>query len=243
MKKHIVETFNIEQSQLDSAVAQMGGLVEALLWQSFRALERRNPRLAAEAVKFDESVDRIQREVQERAIDIIARRQPIADDLRADDLRHAIAVLKIASDLERVGDLAKNIARRAVTISGADQPRHILLGLEHMTEIAAGQLKDVLDAWGARNLTTALSVWRGDASLDALYNSVFRDLLAWMMEDPRNIEYGTHLMFASKNLERIGDHTTNVAEQIAFLVTGSAPPRDRVKRDDTSTISHIEPAA
>lgn len=238
MSRHIVFMFDLEQAQLDSAVARMGGLVEALLWKAFRALERRNPSLGEQAANEDEAIDQIERDVQELAIQMIGRRQPMADDLR-----HALAVLKIATELERIGDLSKNIARRATTISGAEQPRHILRGLEHMTELAARQLKEVLDAWGARDSVKALGVWRGDAGLDALYTSVFRDLLARMTEDPRNIEHSAHLLFAAKNLERIGDHTTNIAEQIAYLTTGAAPPRDRLKRDDTSTITTPKPAA
>lgn len=238
MSRHTVTTFDADLDLLDGAVTQMGGIVEDLVWRAYRSLERRQPRLAEQAVKDDEIVDRLEREVQEWAILLIARRQPVADDLR-----HAISVLKIAAELERVGDLAKNIARRAMTVSAADQPRHIMLGLEHMTEMAARQLKGVLDAWTARDAVKARLVWSEDAGLDALYSSVFRDALAWMIDDPRNIEHGTHLLFAAKNLERIGDHTTNIAEQIIFLVTGSAPPRDRVKRDDTSSITSIEPAA
>lgn len=237
MNRHTVQTYDRELDELDGAVSQMGGLVEDLVWRAYRALERRNPQLAEQAVRADEVVDQLERDVQERAILLIARRQPVADDLR-----HALAVLKIAAELERVGDLAKNIARRAMTVSTAEQPRQIIAGLEHMTELAARQLKDVLDAWTARDAAKARLVWSGDASLDALYSSVFRDALAWMLVDPRNIEHSTHLLFAAKNLERIGDHTTNVAEQIIFLVTGSAPPRDRLKRDDTSSITSIEPA-
>ncbi len=185
----------------------------------------------------DGSIDQLQRDVQEQAIRMIAMRQPMAHDLR-----HAVSVLKLAAELERIGDLAKNIALRAMTISGAEQPRTILVGLEHMTELAGRQLKDVLDAWSARDGKKALGVWRGDAGLDALYNSVFRDLLARMMEDPRDIEHSTHLLFVAKNLERIGDHTTNIAEQILYLITGVTSPRDRIKGDDTSTFSTQETA-
>lgn len=228
------QSYEQARLQLDNAVARMGGLVESLLWTSFSALERRNPTLAAQAVHTDIAVDRLEREVREKAIDLI-----VEHDLSSDQLHHSIAVLKVAGELERVGDLSKNLARRAMTISGADQPRHILVGLEHMTELVARQLKDVLDAWAARDVTKALAVWRGDAALDALYNSVFRELLAWMVEDPRNIEHCAHLLFAAKNLERIGDHTTNIAEHVRFVVTGFAQPHDRQKCDDTSSITTI----
>lgn len=236
MKSHTVTSYDVEQDELDAAVSKMGGIVEDLVWRSFRALERRNPELADQTVQADDAVDRLERDVQERTIQLIARRQPVADDLR-----HAFAVLKIAGDLERVGDLAKNIARRAKLVSTAEQPRNILTGLEHMTELAARQLKDVLDAWSARDADRAMNVWRSDAGLDALYSSVFREAIAWMIEDPRTIEHSTHLLFAAKNLERIGDHTTNVAEQIIFLVTGEFP-RERAKKDDTSTLATSEPS-
>ncbi len=238
MTRHTVQTYDDELDELDGMVSQMGGIVEDLVWRAYQALERRNPQLAAQAVRGDAIVDQLERDVQERAIRLIAIRQPMAGDLR-----HTLAIIKIAAELERIGDLAKNIARRAMTVSTAEQPRHLMLGLEHLTELAARQLKDVLDAWTARDAAKARRVWNGDASLDALYNSVFRDALAWMLDDPRNIEHSTHLLFAAKNLERIGDHTTNVAEQIIFQVTGAPPPRDRIKRDDTSSIKSTEPAA
>lgn len=238
MPHRTVTAYHSELEELDGAVAQMGGIVEDLVWRAFRALERRHPQLAEQAIKVDDVVDEVEREVQEKSIRLIARRQPVADDLR-----HAIAVLKIAAELERIGDLARNIALRAVTISPAEQPRRIMAGLEHMTELAARQLKDVLDAWSSRDADKARGVWSGDERLDALYSSIFRDALAWMLEDPRNIEPCTHLIFAAKNLERIGDHTTNIAEQIIFLVTGAAPRQERVKRDDTSSFAAFGPTA
>lgn len=217
-----------ELSELDGDVAQMGGIVEDLVWRASHALERRNPTMAEQAVRGDAAVDRLEREVQARVILLIGK-----PGTTGDEVRHAIAILKIACDLERIGDLSKNIARRAVAISQVDLPRQILLGIEHMTELAAGQLKDVLDAWSARDESMALHVWRRDIKLDALYSSVFRDALAWMIEDPRNVENATHLLFAAKNLERIGDHATNIAEQIVLLVTGTSP-RNRSKGDNTS---------
>lgn len=230
MAFHNVPSLGIDMSELDGDVAQMGGIVEDLIWRASHALGRRIPSMAEQAVRGDAAVDHLEREVQARVIRLL-------DDPRASaaEIRHAIAVLKIACDLERVGDLAKNIARRAVAISSAVVPRQILLGIEHMTQLAAGQLKDVLDAWSSRDAQMALHVWRRDINLDALYNSVFRDTLDWMIEDSRNVEYSTHLLFAAKNLERIGDHATNIAEQIVLLVTG-ASPRNRSKGDTTSSL-------
>jgi phosphate transport system protein len=235
MPEHHVAALDLET--LDSTVAQMGGIVESLVWRAFRALERHDPQLAAQVSQSGEIVAQLEREVQDGTIELIARCRPIDTDLH-----HAIAVLKIATELERVADLARSIALRAVAVSAADQPRQIMLGLEHMAEVAVRQLKDVLDAWTTRDARKARKVWGDDAGLDALYSSVFRDALAWMLEDPQHVEQSMYLLFAAKSLERIGDHTTNIAEQIMFLVSGSAPPRDREKRDDTSSITQAEPA-
>jgi phosphate transport system protein len=180
--------------------------------------------LAHRVVATDVRLDALQREIEEAAILTIARRQPLAIDLR-----ECIAAMRIAADLERVGDLAKNIAKRTVKIlSEARMPRAII-GLKTMAEVAALQLKDVLDAYAQRDVERARAVWINDSDLDALEDSVFRDLLTFMMEDPRNISFCTHLLFCSKNIERIGDHTTNVAETIVYLVTGEPMPTERPK--------------
>lgn len=229
-----VPDFGIDMSELDGDVARMGGIVEDLVWRSSHALGHRNPSMAENAVRGDAAVDNLEREVQERVIRLIE-----SPETTAGEIRHAIAVLKIACDLERVGDLSKNIAHRAVAISDGAPPRQILRGIEHMTKLAAGQLKDVLDAWCARDERMALQVWRRDIKLDALYNSVFRDTFDWMIEDPRNVEHSMHLLFAAKNLERIGDHATNIAEQIVLLVTGFSP-KNRSKGDNTSSLDPDE---
>ncbi len=231
MNEHTVKAFDSELQVLDKKIAQMGGLAERLLAQGFDALSRRDPQLAETAVSSDRSIDALEREVQEQAILLIARRQPVATDLR-----HIMTVLKIAGDLERVGDLAKNIAKRALAISGENHPKSLMSGLKHMTELALSQLKDVLDAYMARDAEKALGVWRDDEKVDAMYNSLFRELLTYMMEDPRNIGLCTHLLFGAKNIERIGDHTTNIAENIYYLVHGRALADDRPKGDDTSSV-------
>jgi phosphate transport system protein len=235
---HIVKSYDAEFSELDRMTAQMGGLAEKLLADAFQALERRDPELAELAVGRDRAIDDLERQVQERAILMIAKRQPMANDLR-----HIMTVLKIASDLERVGDLAKNIAKRALAIAGENHPKPLMAGLGHMTDLALRQLKDVLDALSNRDADKALAVWHSDAKLDALYNSVFRELLTYMMEDPRNIGLCTHLLFGAKNIERIGDHTTNIAENVVFLVTGKALTDDRPKNDDTSSVLPERPAS
>ncbi len=236
MTNHIVRSYDAEFSELDRLVGQMGGLAERLLANAFTALERRDPALAERSISSDRDIDALERQVQERAITMIAKRQPMANDLR-----HIMTVLKITGDLERIGDLAKNIAKRALALSGENQPRPLINGLRHMTELAHRQLKDALDAFATQDHAKALGVWRGDASLDALYNSVLRELLTYMMEDPRNIGLCTHLLFGAKNIERIGDHTTNIAENIHYLVTGKMMTDDRPKGDDSSTTLFSKP--
>jgi phosphate transport system protein len=230
MNQHTVKAYEEELSQLDRKVAQMGGLAEKLLGQAFDALERHDPNLAEGAISSDRSIDQIERELQEQTINMIARRQPMANDLR-----HIMTVLKIAGDLERIGDLAKNIAKRALAISGENHPKPLMTGFEHMTQLALRQLKDVLDAYAERNAEKALAVWRHDEQIDSMYNSLFREMLTYMMEDPRNIGLCTHLLFGAKNIERIGDHTTNIAENVYYLVHGRALADDRPKSDDTSS--------
>jgi phosphate transport system protein len=230
MSEHIVKSFDQELQQLDRKIAQMGGLAERLLAQGFEALEKRDPKLAEGAIASDRAIDQLERELQEQTILMIARRQPMANDLR-----HIMTVLKIAGDLERTGDLAKNIAKRALAISGENHPKPLMAGLKHMVELAQRQLKDVLDAYAELDADKALAVWRQDERIDAMFNSLFRELLTYMMEDPRNIGLCTHLLFGAKNIERVGDHTTNIAENVYYLVHGRALTDDRPKSDDTSS--------
>ena len=230
MHEHTVKSFDQELQLLDKKIAQMGGLAERLLAQAFDALERRDPQLAEAAVASDRAIDLLERELQEQTIHMIARRQPMANDLR-----HIMTVLKIAGDLERIGDLAKNIGKRALAVSGENHPKSLMTGFKHMTELAMRQLKDVLDAYAERDADKALGVWRRDERIDAMYNSLFREMLTYMMEDPRNIGLCTHLLFGAKNIERVGDHTTNIAESVYYLVHGSALTDDRPKGDDTSS--------
>jgi phosphate transport system protein len=232
MPGHIVTSYDTDLAALDQTVAEIGGHCERLLTNAFAALERRDPQRAASAVASDKAIDALERTLQDQAIRMIARRQPMANDLR-----HVMTVIKIASDLERIGDLAKNIAKRAIAVAHETPPKSLLTGLGHMTEQALGQLKDVLDAYAARDAAKAMAVWHDDARIDLLYNSLFREMLTYMMEDPRNIGVCTHLLFGAKNIERIGDHTTNIAENLHFLVHGTVPDGDRPKGDDTSTMS------
>ncbi len=236
MTGHIVKSYDAEFSELDRLTAQIGGLAEKLLADAFEAVLQRDPKLAERTIESDRMIDDIERQVQERAISMIARRQPMANDLR-----HIMTVLRIAGDLERIGDLAKNIGKRALAISSETHPKPLMNGLRHMHELAMHQLKDVLDAYGTRDAEKARKVWTDDASLDALYNSVFRELLTYMMEDPRNIGLCIHLLFGAKNIERIGDHTTNIAEDVYFLVKGTTLTDERPKSDETSTLIVNQP--
>ena len=237
MHEHTVRSFDQELQQLDKKIAQMGGLAERLLAQGFDALERRDPRLAEAAVASDRSIDLLERDLQEQTILTIARRQPMANDLR-----HIMTVLKIAGDLERIGDLAKNIAKRALAVSGENHPKSLMTGLKHMTELAMGQLKDVLDAYAERDADKALVVWRQDERIDAMFNSLFRELLTYMMEDPRNIGLCTHLLFGAKNIERVGDHVTNIAESVYYMVEGHNFTDERKKADTTSMFQTAYPS-
>ncbi|MFN0218507.1 MAG: phosphate signaling complex protein PhoU [Hyphomicrobium sp.] len=230
MNEHIVKSYEEELKLLDRRIAQMGGCSEKLLIQAIDALERRDPNLAEIAVASDATIDNLERELQEQVITMIAKRQPIANDLR-----HIMTVLKIAGDLERIGDLAKNIAKRALAIAAETYPKPLMSGMRHMTEMVQTQLKDVLDSLAERDIDKALKVWRSDAQVDAMYNSLFRELLTYMMEDPRNIGLCTHFLFGAKNIERIGDHTTNIAENVHYLVLGVPIADDRPKGDKTAT--------
>lgn len=228
--QHIVKSYESELASLDAQIGQMGGLAEQLVGESFDALESHNPRRAEATVASDATIDQLHREIEEQVVSMIARRQPMADDLR-----QVISVLKVAGELERIGDLAKNVAKRALAVSGENHPKGLLTGLRHMVDLASGQLKDVLDAFAARDVDRALAVWRQDEKLDAVYNSVFRELLTYMMEDPRNIGLCTHLLFVAKNVERIGDHSTNIAETVTYMARGEPPRGDRPKNDQTSS--------
>jgi phosphate transport system protein len=149
-------------------------------------------------------------------------------------LREIVSAFRIAADLERIGDLAKNIGKRVMAVSGGFRPQQIVTGLQHMSDMALEQLKDVLDAYAQHDTEAAMDVWRRDDAIDALHTSMFRELLTYMMEDPRNITFCTHLLFCAKNIERVGDHTTNVAETIYYLVTGQSLSGERPKGDRTS---------
>jgi phosphate transport system protein len=221
---HTVHAYDKELDALGLRIAEMGGIAEKMVVEAMDALGTVDSTLARQVVATDPRLDALQREIEEHAILTIARRQPMGVDLR-----EIIGAIRIASDLERVGDLAKNIAKRTLKIGPEARVPRAVVGLKHMNELATEQMKDVLDAYAQRDIERAQAVWARDAELDALEDSVFRDLLTHMMEDPRNISFCAHLLFCSKNIERIGDHATNIAETVFYVVTGTSLPPDRPK--------------
>jgi phosphate transport system protein len=226
MAEHIVRSYDNDLQGLRRRITEMGGIAEKMLVDAISALIRHDKPLAQTVIASDSRLDVLQREVEESAILTIARRQPLAVDLR-----ETISAIRVSGDVERIGDLAKNIAKRALAIGDDFQPQKIVLGLQHMSDLVQGQLKDVLDAYAQQDTAKALDVWKRDGAIDALYTSLFRELLTYMMEDPRNISFCTHLLFCAKNIERIGDHTTNIAETVHYLVLGENLAIDRPKND------------
>jgi len=220
--EHTVKSYDKELDALERRIAEMGGIAEKMVIEAMDALANADTALAHEVVATDPRLDALQREIEDMAVMTIARRQPVAVDLR-----ELIGAIRIAGDLERVGDLAKSIAKRAVKVGSEARVPRAIIGLKHMNDVATELLKDVLDAYAQRDEERAREVWERDVDLDALEDSVFRDLLTHMMEDPRNISFCAHLLFSSKNIERIGDHATNIAETVVYLVTGEPMPTER----------------
>ena len=229
MVDHTVRSYDKDLDSLERRIAEMGGLAEKMVIDAMDALAGAETALAHQVVATDPRLDLLQREIEEQAILTIARRQPVAIDLR-----EIIGAIRVAGALERVGDLAKNIAKRSIKVGTETRVPRAIVGLKHMNEVATELLKDVLDAYAQRDIERARDVWERDADLDALEDSVFRDLLTHMMEDPRNISFCAHLLFCSKNIERIGDHATNIAETVFYIATGSNLPTERPRgRRDT----------
>ncbi|CDO60113.1 Phosphate transport system regulatory protein PhoU [Candidatus Phaeomarinobacter ectocarpi] len=231
MQEHIVTSFEEALDSINESLARMGGLAEKQLADSIEAITRRDRALAEQTVASDKQIDALEVDIEAQALRLIALRQPMAIDLR-----ETVSAIKISSDLERIGDLAKNISKRALAVDQAS-PGRAMQGLERMGRQVLNQLKEVLDAYAQRDNDRAMVVWRRDEEIDEMYNSLFRELLTYMMEDPRTISLCTHLLFVAKNLERIGDHSTNIAETIQFLVTGEALGESRPKGDTTSVTS------
>ena len=229
MTEHTAKAFDVDLQELNKSVAQMGGLAEKAIADSVDALVRLDTTLAAHVISVDQSIDALQREIEEKSILTIARRQPMAIDLR-----EIVSALRVSNDLERIGDLAKNIAKRVGELNGEFRPQKLIRGVEHMAGLVLGQIKQVLDAYAGRDLAKALDVWRRDEEVDAMCTSLFRELLTYMMEDPRNISFCIHLMFCAKNIERIGDHATNIAETVFYMIEGQQMLDKRPKGDMTT---------
>ena len=214
MNDHIVTSYSDDLEALSADILRMGGLVEAMIMQACNAVAIGDLETARKTVLRDQDVDVLEASIERRIATILALRQPMAQDLR-----EVLAALKIANDLERVGDLSKNIAKRAETVS-ATGTQTVLRGVQRMGQAVTTQLASVLDAYRNKDAEAALRVWQNDEEIDQLYNSYFREVLTYMMEDPRTIGAGAHILFMAKNLERMGDHATNIAELVYFFVTG-----------------------
>jgi phosphate transport system protein len=238
MPDHTVHAYDDELTELARKIAEMGGLAEQQVAASVTALTTRDASLAQDVIATDPRIDRLQRDVEDSAVLMLARRQPMALDLR-----DIVGAMHIANDLERVGDLAKNTAKRVFAVEGNLAVPRLMSGLEHIAELSLGQLKDVLDAYAARDAPAARSVWERDDEIDAVHTSLFRELLTYMMEDPRNITLCTHLLFCAKNLERIGDHATNIAETVLYLINGARVTEERPKNDASPMTSVVYKAA
>jgi phosphate transport system protein len=214
-QSHIVASFDEDLKTVSGKLLEMAGYAEDLVHKAVRSLMSADMELARLVIDEDKLIDRKQSELDELAVQLIARRQPMANDLR-----EVVGALRMANDIERIGDMGKSIARRVIEIGDLGDLRTRIRGLEQLTSLALEQLKEVLDAYAARDLTRAKLVWERDEEIDALYTSLFRELLTYMMEDPSNITPCTHLLFCAKNIERVGDHATNIAEIVEFIQTG-----------------------
>ena len=226
--EHIIKSYDEELTQLNKMIVEMGGLAESQLAAAIDAVARRDSELAARVIEGDEKVDRLEREMDNLAIRILALRQPMARDLR-----EIVVALKMASDLERIGDYATNVAKRSIALAQSPPIRPVH-ALPRMAALALRLVKDVIDAYVERDADKALAVWVGDEELDEMYANLFRVFLTYMMEDPRNIGSCTHLLFMAKNIERIGDHATNIAENVYYLVHGTPLTQARPKGDNSS---------
>ena len=226
--EHTVKSFDEELKRLSDLVAQMGGLAEAQLQAAIEALVSRDAEQAARVVQNDARIDQLERQISTQTVRMLALRQPMAGICARSSPR-----IKISSDIERIGDYAANVAKRAIALTQSP-PMRPVGGIARMGRLVQQIIKDILDAYGAHDADKAVAAWKRDQEVDDMYNSLFRELLTYMMEDPRNIGPSTHLIFIAKNIERMGDHATNVAEIIHFLVRGEDISEARPKSDKTS---------
>jgi phosphate transport system protein len=227
MNEHIVKSYEDELNNLAAECVRMGGLCEAQVADAVSGVVKRNQELAASVVVRDDKLDEAERDIERKTIRLIALRQPVADDLR-----RAVAAMKVANNLERCGDLAKNIAKRTLVIVESDPLTPLTRSIERMGKLVLGRLSSVIDAYSRSDLERALAVWSQDDEVDEHYNSLFRELLTYMMGDPRTITACAHMLFVAKNLERIGDHATNIAEIVHYEITGAEMVGGRPKTDE-----------
>jgi phosphate transport system protein len=226
--EHIIKSYDEELQRLNRMIVEMGGQAESQLAAAIEAVSERDSALATTVIEGDAQVDQLERDVDNLAVRLLALRQPMARDLR-----EIVAALKISSDLERICDYAVNVAKRSIALAQSPpiQPVH---ALPRMAHFALQLVKDVIDAYVERDAAKAIVVWARDEELDEMYSSLFREFLTYMMEDPRNIGPSTHLLFMAKNIERIGDHATNIAENLYYLVHGTSLTQVRPKGDRSS---------
>jgi phosphate transport system protein len=234
MMGHTVKSYEQELKRLSALITDMGGMVESQVALACRAVIEKDSDCASRAMEADPKVDAMEREVEQFVIRLLALRQPVAQDLRL-----IVASLKMTGDLERIGDYAANVAKRSLVLDQFTLP-YTLTGLAHMSLLVQEGLKSVIDAIGEGDTDKALQVWRSDEVIDEIYNALFRELVTYMMEDPRNITPCTHLLFIAKNLERIGDHATNIAETIYYAVKGE-PLIDARPKGDKSAYAVVRP--
>jgi phosphate transport system protein len=225
---HTARAFDSDLQDIARKVAEMGGLAERQIADAVQALVERDLTLGEHVILADPQIDAMQRDIEEKAILTIARRQPMAVDLR-----EVVGAMRVCNDLERIGDHAKHIGKRVVALDSDFYPQKFIRGVETMAELVLAQLKQVLDAYASRDLQAALAVWKGDEEVDAVCTSLFRELFTYMMEDPRNITFCMHLMFCAKDIERMGDHATNIAETVYYMVEGRPITDQRPKGDPT----------
>ena len=226
--EHIVKSYEQDLARMKGLLTQMGGMVEAQAANAARAVLEHNATAASYAVQDDVAVDALEREITDFAIRLLALRQPVASDLRL-----IVSSIKIAGDLERIGDYAANVAKRSLVLNDISSP-FSMSGIGNMCRLVQENLKMTVDAIGEANADRAIEVWRSDIKIDDVYSAIFREQITYMMEDPRNITPCTHLLFIAKNLERIGDHATNVAEIANYAITGEVLPEGRPKGDNSS---------
>ena len=226
MPEHTLKAFDTELNELARQIVEMGGLVEKQIASAMEVLASHDLEQARRIGAADAVIDRLQRDIEENAVLTIARRQPMAVDLR-----EIVGALRIANALERIGDYAKNIGKRVIATGPLSGPADAVHGLRLMADLVLAAVHQVLEAYARRDVTQALAVWRGDEAIDRANNSLFHDLLAAMMEDARNIPACTHLLFCAKNVERMGDHATNIAETVYYIIEGVPIAAERPKSD------------